>query len=96
MRDPITYLKSKKEELANQYGVKKIGVFGSRLTNENRPDSDLDILIELEKPYRIDLLKFIELEQFLSDEIGIKVDLVLEENLKPHIGEAIRKEVVFI
>ena len=96
MLDPLSYLKSKKEELARSYGISRIGVFGSRLRNDFREDSDLDILVEFEKPYRIDLLKFIELEQSLCDEMGVKVDLVIEENLKPRIGERIRAEVVYV
>ncbi len=96
MPDPVAYLTEKKAELYRLYGIKKIGVFGSRLRGDNRTDSDLDVLIELEKPYRIDLLKFIELEQNLSDEIGLKVDLVLKENLKPFIGEAVLSEVVYL
>ena len=96
MPDPVAYLTGKKAELSRLYGITKIGVFGSRLRGDNRTDSDLDVLIELEKPYRIDLLKFIELEQSLSDEIGLKVDLVLKENLKPLIGETVLREVVYL
>jgi predicted nucleotidyltransferase len=96
MSDPMQYLQTKKSELKRLYGINKIGIFGSRLRKDNSPVSDLDVLVAFDKPYRIDLLKFIELEQTLSDELGIKVDLVIEEDLKPHIGKSIRREVRYV
>ena len=80
--------------LAERYHVESIGVFGSYIRAEQRPDSDLDILVSFrETP---GLLKFIEMENYLSDTLGIKVDLVMKDSLKPHIGEHILKEVVTI
>lgn len=77
--------------LAEKYQVKSIGVFGSYVRSEQRPDSDLDILVSFREP--ISLLKFIELENYLSDTLGIKIDLVMKDSLKPHIGEHILKAV---
>ena len=62
-----------------RWKVAELAVFGSATRDDFRADSDLDVLIELEKPYRLDLLKFIELEQNLSDELGLKVDLMKDE-----------------
>ena len=75
-----------------KYNVKSIGVFGSYIRNEAKIGSDLDILVKFEKP--IGLLKFIELENYLSELTGIKVDLVSQKALKPRIGKQILKEVV--
>ena len=87
-------LKKEKPLLAEKYGVKKLGVFGSFIRGEEREGSDVDILVEFEKPLRIDLIGFIELENYLSDILDINVDLVMKEDLKPRIGERILAEVV--
>jgi len=83
-----------KEELRKKYGVKEIGVFGSLVRGELKEESDIDILVEFEKP--IGLFKFLELEEYLSNLLGKKVDLVSKKALKPHIGKYILEEVVII
>ena len=75
-----------------QYDVASLGVFGSYLHDQQGPPRDLDILVTFVQPPS--LLKYIELEFFLSDRLGVKVDLVMKEALKPRIGARILKEVV--
>ena len=82
------------EELQQIYGVAEIGVFGSYVRGEQRPDSDLDILIELTDPPRISLLGLVNLQNYLSDLLGIKIDLSIKENLRNRIGRRILQEVV--
>jgi uncharacterized protein len=69
----------------------RLGVFGSFARDENKPGSDLDILVEFGE--RINLLDFIGLEQELSDLLGIKVDLVTEKSLSPYIRPYIEKDL---
>lgn len=80
--------------IKNKYHIKNIGVFGSYLRGEAKKNSDLDILVEFEES--IGLLKFINLENYLSDAMGVKVDLVSKKALKPRIGSYILKEVINI
>jgi predicted nucleotidyltransferase len=80
--------------LAERYKVASLGVFGSYVRHEQRPDSDLDLLVTFYEPPS--LLKFVELENYLSDVLGIKVDLVMKDALKPRIGERILAEVVAV
>ncbi len=87
-------LAAQKPYLAETYGVKEIGVFGSYVRNEQRPDSDVDILIELERPSKISLIGLVELEGYLSDLLGVKVDVALKKNLRKRIGQRILAEVV--
>ncbi|HZD55865.1 MAG TPA: nucleotidyltransferase domain-containing protein, partial [Anaerolineales bacterium] len=54
-------LREQKPFLAQEYGVKVIGVFGSYVRYEQRADSDLDVLIELERPPKISLIGLVEL-----------------------------------
>lgn len=80
--------------LASRYQVSSLGLFGSHLRGTQRVDSDLDVLVHFHQTPS--LLRLIELENYLSDLLGIKVDLVLAESLKPHIGRRILQEVVAI
>ncbi len=89
-------LQAQKSYLAEKYGVKEIGVFGSYVRGDQTRTSDLDILIELEKPVRIDLLDLIEMENYLSRLLQIKVDVVIKENLKRRIGRQILQETVML
>ena len=77
--------------LAIDYRVKSLGLFGSYVRREQHEQSDLDILVEFhEAP---SLLKFLELENSLSDMLGVKVDLMMKDALKPRIGQRILEEV---
>lgn len=87
-------LRDQRPFLAEKYGVKVLGVFGSYIRHEERPDSDLDILIELDDPPRISLIGLVELEDYLSQLLGIKVDLAIKKNLKKRIGIRILEETI--
>ncbi len=78
--------------LMAQYNVSTLEVFGSYVRHEQRKDSDLDLLVTFSKPPS--LLKFIRLENHLSDMLGVKVDLVMKESLKPAIGKNILREAI--
>ena len=62
------------------YQPEWVGVFGSWARGENRPDSDLDILIKLGKP--VSLLTFVRMQRELSELLNVTVDLVSEGGLK--------------
>lgn len=80
--------------LAEKYRVKSLSIFGSYVRHEQRSDSDLDVLVTFhEQP---SLLKFIELENHLSDVMGVKIDLVMKDALKPRIGKRILSEAVSV
>ena len=88
-------LKKYEKDLNKRYRLKKIGIFGSYIRNEAKEESDLDILVEFEQDADVGLLKFVEIENYLSDLLGVKVDLVEKSALKPRIGRHILKEVVY-
>lgn len=89
-------LKRHKRELKKRYRLKEMGIFGSYVRGENRKESDLDLLVEFEEGAKLSLLDLAGLEQELSDLLGINVDLVEKRCLKPHIGEQILKETVYL
>ena len=83
-----------KGEFKEKYGVKSIGIFGSYLRKEQTQTSDIDVLVEFEKP--IGLVEFVGLKNHLSDLLEMKVDLVMKKALKPGIGRRILSEVVYV
>ena len=89
-------LKKHESELREKYGIKEIGVFGSYMRGEQKKGSDIDILVEFYPDAEMDLITFVELEEHLSDLLGIKVDLAMKSALKSRIGKNILKEVVYI
>ena len=80
--------------LAARFGARNLRVFGSRATGSARPDSDLDLLVELE-PGR-DLFDLIELKQALEERTGSTVDVVTEGGLSPFMRDGILRSARFL
>ena len=87
-------MKKHKKELYGRYRVKEIGIFGSVVRGELKRKSDIDILVEFDEVP--DLLKFIELERYLSRLLKKKVDLVEKTALRPRLKEVILSEVIYL
>ena len=83
-----------KQELNEKYGLITIGVFGSYVRGDQDSESDLDVLVEVRRP--MGFVKFIKLENYLSELLGVKVDLVTKKALKPDIGRRILQEVQYV
>ncbi len=77
--------------LHEKYKVSQIGIFGSFVRNEQRIDSDIDILVDFDG--KIDLFDLLDLEEYLALILGRKIDLVTRKTLKPYIGKRILAEV---
>ncbi len=75
-------------------GVKRIGLFGSFVRQEQSPESDVDLLVEFE-PDRKTFDAFMELSFFLEEILQRRVELVTLESLSPHLGPHILKEVEY-
>ncbi len=87
-------LASRKELLTERYFVKEISIFGSFVREENTASSDIDILVDFYRP--ISLFSFLDLENYLNELLGIRVDLVSKKSLKPFIGKRIMEEKILI
>jgi predicted nucleotidyltransferase len=88
-------LSDKREEIlkiAAGHGARKVRVFGSVARGEARPDSDIDLLVDLE-PGR-SLLDIIAIKQDIEDLLGCEVDVVTEAAISPPIREQMLKDVV--
>ncbi len=94
LQDIMNWLVQHKPLLQDQYHVNELGIFGSYIRQEQTETSDVDVLVEFsETP---SLLTFVNLEHYLSDNLGVKVDLVHKSGLKPRLGERILAEVVYL
>ncbi|MGD9877520.1 nucleotidyltransferase family protein [Desulfococcus sp.] len=81
-----------RSELSEQFTVTRIGVFGSCARGEDRPDSDVDVIVELAEPT---FDHYMDLKFRLEELLGRPVDLVMAETLKPRLKPIIEKEVVY-
>ena len=82
--------------LQQSYQVAQVGIFGSYVRGEQTATSDLDILVEFNPNARVGLVTFCELENYLSETLNLKVDLVMKAGLKPNIGDRILQEVIYL
>jgi len=87
-------LKEHKGTLRERFHVDNIAIFGSYARKEASRESDIDILVEFSKP--VGFVTFIRLENYLTELIGKKVDLVTKKALKPNIGKIILQELVHV
>jgi len=76
-------------------GVRRLGLFGSFVRNEQRPESDVDILAEFE-PGKKNYDNFIRLCELLEDLFKRPVEVVTPESLSPYIGPRIMQELVYV
>ncbi|SMP05804.1 hypothetical protein SAMN06265339_0323 [Desulfurobacterium pacificum] len=86
-------LREHKQELKEKYGVKSLSIFGSYARGEQRENSDIDIVVEFEKPIG---LKFFELADYLESLLKLKVDLLTKTAIrrKKLLWKSIEKDLI--
>ncbi|MDM8568323.1 nucleotidyltransferase family protein [Thiotrichales bacterium HSG1] len=91
LNEIIDILRQHKTELQNHYGILYLAVFGSCARGEQKPDSDIDILVKLgNKPLG---LKYFSLVREIDALFPIQTDIVSQDALKPHYFAAIKKDL---
>ena len=88
-------LRKHKKELRERFGVKEIGIFGSYVRNEQTESSDVDILVEFERPIGWEI---VDLKEYLEKILGIKVDLVSKGGIvrRPLLWKYVKEEVIYV
>jgi len=81
------------ESMAARFGARRLRVFGSVARGDERPDSDVDFLVELPRDYDL-ITQRLPLTQNLEDMLHRKVELIPEHELNPHIREQVMREAV--
>ena len=85
--DIIEFFKNSKHEL-EKYGVRKIGLFGSYAKSQENENSDIDVLIEFEEGNKT-FDNYMDFKFYLEDRFNKEVDLVIENNIKEDLKNAI-------
>jgi predicted nucleotidyltransferase len=94
LKEIQTILHAHADELRERYGITNLAVFGSVVRGEAREDSDVDVLAEVVHP--IGLIGLVGAENYLSDLLGVKVDLVLKRSVRRELREQIYGEAVAV
>jgi hypothetical protein len=88
----VNLTKEQIAEFCQKNHIKKLAFFGSILRDDFRPDSDIDILIDLDYNYRTGLMKMARMERELSETIGRQVDLRTPEDLSDYFRDKVLSE----
>jgi predicted nucleotidyltransferase len=85
-------LKQKNSELVNKFGVKSLQLFGSVARNEDTSASDVDLLVEFNRP--VGYFGLFALQDYLEKVLGCSVDLGTPDSLKPILRDRIMRELI--
>ena len=92
--DIISFITAHKVEFEKNFGVKRIGLFGSFARGEVREGSDIDIVVEIEKP---DLFYLIGIKQAMEEALGNKVDIVrLRDKMNQALRSRIERDAIYV
>lgn len=93
----IQIIKKEQTHLKSHFGVKRIGIFGSYSKGIQKEDSDVDLIVEFERPIG---LKFFELSEYIENLLGKKVDILTPAGIKSirvkEVAENIKKSIVYV
>ncbi len=89
----IRYLKKRKEELRQKYGVEAIGLFGSYAREEASAQSDIDIYVKMAP----DLFSLVAIKEEIEHDLHHKVDIIREHKyIKPILRRMIQKDIIYV
>jgi len=94
MEPPLTLLREHEQEIRDRFGVARIGIFGSFVRGEEKPESDVDVLVEFREG-KTTFDHYMDLKFYLENLFGRKVDLVMKDAIKRRLREPILSEVVY-
>ncbi len=95
LREIKEILKKHSKELKEKFGIKELGIFGSFVREEQKENSDIDILVEFKEEYKT-FDNYMDLKFYLEELLNIKVDLISKTALKPSLKSYILEEVVYV
>ena len=91
----IRYIKKNKPIFKKEYGVTRIGLFGSFVQGKANPSSDIDIVIEMDREKK-NLHNFMQLRRLLEQQTERKIDLGFENSLKPIVRKSLKNQIIYV
>ena len=88
----LNVLKQVKPELSERFHVSSVGLFGSMVRGEHSEMSDIDIVVEFDRPVGIE---FVDLAEYLQEKFNRRVDLVSKKGIKMHYLKSIENEIEY-
>jgi predicted nucleotidyltransferase len=92
-RDEIVTTIRKNAEAIKAEGVTKLAIFGSRVRGDNRPDSDIDILVEVAPDVSFSLLNLIGVQHIIGDATGLQAQATMRRSIPPRVAERIADDI---
>jgi hypothetical protein len=89
----LKILAEAKPELQKEFKVRRIGLFGSYARMEQRPDSDVDVLVEVDPSVG---LKFVTLAEKIEEHLGLRTEVVSSRALNPRHRKLIKKDLIYV
>jgi predicted nucleotidyltransferase len=93
-RDEIIATIKENADAIKAEGVTKLAIFGSRVRGDNRPDSDIDVLVEVEPETSFSLLNLIGVQHIIEDATGLQAQATMRRSIPPRFAERIADDVV--
>jgi uncharacterized protein len=95
-RDDIIAAIRRNADAIKGKGVSKLAIFGSRARDDYRPDSDIDVLVEIEPDTSFSLLNLIDVEQIIEDATGLQAQATVRRSAHPHSAQQIADDILEI
>jgi len=95
-REEIVTGLTRLESELRAHGVVRLAIFGSRARGDHRPDSDLDVLIDVEPGRKFSLLDVVGVSHIISDRLGIPANIFMRRSLQPDMAAAVRPDMIEI
>ena len=97
LKEVINKLKLQYPYLSSEFGIKRIGIFGSVVRGVENEESDIDLIVEFEQPIG---LKFMKLTEFMENLFGRKVDILTKEGIRnirvKKVALDIEKDIIYV
>lgn len=95
-RDDVIAGLHRLENKLREQGVIQLAIFGSRARGDNRPDSDLDVLVDIAAGQKFSLLDLIGISHIISDELGVPANMFMRRSIEPEMTRTIKRDIVEI
>ena len=94
-RDEVIARLKQAEPALRARGILHAALFGSVARGEDRPDSDIDIMIEVDPDFHITIYDYVGLKEYVSDLFESPVDVVSRNGLKPYVRPSVTAEAIY-